>query len=574
MRISLFPLNTLKETPADAEIISHQLMLRAGMIRKLSSGLYTWLPMGLRVLHKVAAVVREEMNAAGAVELLMPAIQPAELWQESQRWEHYGAELLRITDRHQNDFVFGPTHEEVITDLARRELRSYRQLPVNYYQIQTKFRDEIRPRFGVMRAREFIMKDAYSFHADEESLDECYQTMYRAYHAIFKRLGLDCRSVLADTGSIGGSASHEFHVLANSGEDAIAFSDEDDYAANVELAPTPNKGEKERHVAKESLSKIATPGIESISELAQFIKVDEKRCLKALILKGTESALVALFLRGDHTLNVSKAAKHPAVKDPIEFAEHEEIVEHIKCPPGSLGPLGMDIPIIADYAVAQMVDFIAGANEQGYHYSGMNWGRDVPEPQTYDLRNIEEGDLSPSGQGHIRIRRGIEVGHIFKLGIKYSNAMNATVLDENDQPMTMIMGCYGIGVSRIVAAAIEQNHDEAGIIWPSAMAPFMLSLTPIQYHRNPKVKEESENLYNALRNMGIDVLLDDRDVRAGVMFSDNELLGLPWRIVISERSLAKGEIELIERRNQAKNILQYTNAKTAAQSILGRIKLN
>ncbi len=542
------------------------------MIRKLSSGLYTWLPMGLRVLHKVADIVRKEMNTAGAVELLMPAIQPAELWQESARWEHYGAELLRITDRHQNDFVFAPTHEEVITDLARRELRSYRQLPVNYYQIQTKFRDEIRPRFGVMRAREFIMKDAYSFHADEKSLDECYQTMYRAYHAIFRRLGLDCRSVLADTGSIGGNASHEFHVLANSGEDAIAFSDDDDYAANVELAPTPNEGE--RHTAREHLNKIATPDIESIAELAQFMKVDEKKCLKTLILKGTESTLTALFLRGDHTLNVSKAVKHPAIKDPIEFAEHAEIVEHIKCPPGSLGPLGMDIPIIADYAAAKMVDFVAGANEQGYHYSGMNWGRDLPEPQTYDLRNIEEGDPSPSGHGHIRIRRGIEVGHIFKLGTKYSEAMNATVLDENDRPMTMLMGCYGIGVSRIVAAAIEQNHDEAGIIWPSAMAPFMLSLTPIQYHRDPKVKQESENLYNALRDMGIEVLLDDRDVRAGVMFSDSELLGLPWRVVISKRRLAQNEIELIERRNRAENVLKYTDAKTTAQSIIEKIQPN
>ena len=570
MRISRFPLNTLKETPADAEIISHQLMLRAGMIRKLSSGLYTWLPIGLNVLHKVSDIVREEMNTAGAIELLMPAIQPAELWQESARWEHYGAELLRITDRHQNDFVFGPTHEEVITDLARRELRSYRQLPINYYQIQTKFRDEIRPRFGVMRAREFIMKDAYSFHASEESLDECYQAMYRAYHSIFKRLGLDCRAVLADTGSIGGNASHEFHVLANSGEDAIAFSDEDDYVANVELAPISDKGE--RPEAKEKLSKIATPGVESISEIAQFMKSDEKKCLKTLVLKGNTDALVALFLRGDHTLNLSKAAKHPAIKEPIEFAEHSEIIEHIKCPPGSLGPLGMKIPIIADYAASQMADFIAGANEKDYHYTGMNWGCDLPEPQTYDLRNIEEGDPSPSGRGHIQIRRGIEVGHIFKLGTKYSEAMNATVLDENDQPMTLIMGCYGIGVSRIVAAAIEQNHDDAGIVWPPAMAPFTLSLTPIQYHRDPKVKTESENLYNALSDAGIEVLLDDRDVRAGVMFSDSDLLGLPWRVVISERGLAKNEIELIERRNGEKRVLEYTNAKTTAQSIAQKIQ--
>ena len=571
MRISQFPLNTLKETPADAEIISHQLMLRAGMIRKLSSGLYTWLPIGLRVLHKVGAVVREEMNAAGAIELLMPAIQPAALWQESARWEHYGAELLRITDRHQNDFVFGPTHEEVITDLARRELRSYRQLPINYYQIQTKFRDEIRPRFGVMRAREFVMKDAYSFHADEESLDTCYRAMYKAYRTIFARLGLDSRAVLADTGSIGGSASHEFHVLANSGEDAIAFSDTDDYAANVEFAPTSDKGE--RPAAQESLTKIATPGIESIAKLAQFMKVDERQCLKALILKGREAALVALFLRGDHTLNIAKAAKHPAIKEPIEFAEHTDIVKHINCPPGSLGPMGMNIPIIVDYAASRMSDFIAGANEEGYHYSGMNWRRDLPEPQTFDLRNIEEGDPSPSGLGRIRIRRGIEVGHIFKLGTKYSEAMNATVLDEDDRPMTMIMGCYGIGVSRIVAAAIEQNHDEAGIIWPPPMAPFMLSLTPIQYHRNREVRTASEKLYSALCNADIEVLLDDRDVRAGVMFSDSDLLGLPWRVVISERGLARGEIELIERRSATKRVLKYGDAKTIARSIAEKIRL-
>ena len=572
MRISQFPLNTLKETPADAEVISHQLMLRAGMIRKLSSGLYTWLPMGLRVLHKVSAVVREEMNAAGGIELLMPAIQPAELWRESARWEHYGAELLRITDRHQNDFVFGPTHEEVITDLVRRELRSYRQLPINYYQIQTKFRDEIRPRFGVMRAREFIMKDAYSFHVDEQSLDTCYQAMYKAYCTIFKRLGLDSRAVLADTGSIGGSASHEFHVLANCGEDAIAFSDEGDYAANVELAPTLDEGE--RPVAKESINKIATPGVTSIAELAKFIKVDETQCLKALIVKGSADNLVALFLRGDHTLNLTKASKHPAVKEPIEFAEHADIVKHINCPPGSLGPMGMNIPIIADYAASRMADFIAGANEEGYHYSGMNWGRDVPEPQTYDLRNIEEGDPSPDGRGHIRIRRGIEVGHIFKLGTKYSELMNATVLDENDKPLTMVMGCYGIGISRIVAAAIEQNYDDAGIIWPSAMAPFTLSLTPLQYHRNPQVKAESDSLYSALCAAGIEVLLDDRDVRAGVMFSDSDLLGLPWRLVISDRGLAQGEIELIERRNGLKNILQYSDPQTTAQAIVDTIKLD
>lgn len=570
MRISSFPLNTLKETPADAEIISHRLMLRAGMIRKLSSGLYTWLPMGLRVLHKVSEIVREEMNATGALELLMPAIQPAELWKESDRWEHYGAELLRITDRHQNNFVFGPTHEEVITDLARRELRSYRQLPINYYQIQTKFRDEIRPRFGVMRAREFIMKDAYSFHTNEKSLDECYQAMYRAYHAVFERLGLECRAVLADTGSIGGSASHEFHVLANSGEDAIAFSDEDDYVANVELAPTPD--ERKRAEAKEDLKKVATPGVGSISELAQFMKVSEKKCLKTLVLKGNADDLVVLFLRGDHTLNLTKAVKHPAIKDPIEFAEYSDIMKHIKCPPGSLGPLGMNIPIIADYAASRMSDFIAGANEEGYHYTGMNWGRDLAEPQTYDLRNIEEGDPSPSGRGHIRIRRGIEVGHIFKLGTKYSKAMNATVLDENDQPMTMIMGCYGIGVSRIVAAAIEQNNDDVGIIWPAAMAPFTLSLTPIQYHRDTTVKTESENLYKALCKAGIEVLLDDRDARAGVMFSDSDLLGLPWRVVISKRGLEQGEIELIERRNGTKIVLEYSNVEATARAITEKIQ--
>lgn len=570
MRISCFPLHTLKETPADAEIISHQLMLRAGIIRKLSAGLYTWLPMGLRVLRKISTIIRQQMDAAGAIELMMPAIQPANLWQESERWEAYGPELLRLQDRHDNSFVFGPTHEEVITDLARRELRSHRQLPVNYYQIQTKFRDEIRPRFGVMRAREFIMKDAYSFHINEDSLDQTYQLMYQTYSKIFQQLGLEFRAVLADTGSIGGSTSHEFHVLAESGEDAIAFSDNDNYAANVELAPTtPNQ---QRPTAKEKLKKISTPKIKTIAELTKFIKVSEKKCLKTLIVKGTNSQFIALCLRGDHTLNPVKAIKHPAVAEPLEFASDEEIIKETQCPPGSLGPVGLKMPVIADYAATALADFIAGANQEDVHYQGINWGRDLEEPEARDLRNIEEGDPSPSKKGNICIRRGIEVGHIFKLGTQYSAKMNATVLDESNQPVVMTMGCYGIGVSRIVAAAIEQNHDKAGIIWPPAIAPFDLSLTPVQYYQNEKVQTETDELYNVLCDTNVEVLLDDRDVRAGIMFADSDLIGIPWRVVISERGLAQSKIELISRRDGTTELLEYKDAITTAKLITQKIQ--
>ena len=569
MRISRFPLHTVKETPADAEVASHQLMLRAGMIRKLSAGLYTWLPIGLRVLRKVSAVIRQQMDASGAIEIMMPAIQPASLWQESGRWDAYGPELLRIKDRHDNDFVFGPTHEEVITDLARKALQSHRQLPVNYYQIQTKFRDEIRPRFGAMRAREFTMKDAYSFHLDEACLEQTYQLMYQTYSKIFQQLGLEFRAVLADTGSIGGNTSHEFHVLAESGEDAIAFSDRDDYAANVELAPT-TPGQS-RLPATESLQKFATPQVRTIGELVKFAKVPEQQCLKILIVKGADHALVALCLRGDHTLNAVKAAKHPLVAAPLEFASDEEITKNIGCAPGSLGPVGLSMPIVADYAGAALADFVTGANQEGFHYSGVNWQRDLSEPEACDLRNIQEGDPSPSKRGRIHIRRGIEVGHIFKLGTQYSAKMNATVLNENNQPVVMTMGCYGIGVSRIVAAAIEQNHDAAGIIWPQAMAPFSLALTPIQYHQDKKVRGETDKLYDALCDNNIEVLLDDRDVRAGIMFADNDLIGIPWRVVISQRGLAQAKVELVKRRDASTELLDYTSPASVAQLIMQKI---
>ena len=546
MRVSRFPLHTLKEEPADAEIVSHRLMLRAGLIQRLSSGLYLWLPMGLRVLRKVSAIVREEMDAAGACELLMPAVQPAGLWRQSGRWDEYGAELLRIRDRHQRDFVFGPTHEEVISHFAAGALSSYRQLPVNYYQIQTKFRDEIRPRFGIMRAREFLMKDAYSFHADEASLDETYQAMFSAYNRIFGRLQLKFRAVLADTGAIGGSASHEFHILADSGEDRIAFSDEGDYAASLEFAPAPPGAA--RAAASAEMEKIETPGAVTIKALATLLGEAPARCLKALFVQGADGGIVGVFLRGDHELNVVKAARHPAIASPLEFADAQVIRETIGCPPGSLGPVGLQVPVLADHAAAAMSDFIAGANEEGRHYTNVNWGRDLPEPETGDFRNIEEGDPSPDGRGRIRIRRGIEAGHIFKLGTRYSEAMNVTVLDENGKPVTVAMGCYGIGVSRIVAAAIEQNYDDNGIVWPAPMAPFQVSLTPVGYHRNPQVKAETDRLHRALLDAGVETLLDDRDARPGVLFADSDLTGLPLRLVVSEKNLKQGRIELKHRR--------------------------
>ncbi|MCW9059508.1 MAG: proline--tRNA ligase [Gammaproteobacteria bacterium] len=542
MRLSRFPLSTLKEVPADAEIVSHQLMLRAGMIRKLAAGVYNWMPLGLRVLRRVENIVREEMNRAGALELLMPAVQPAELWQESGRWEQYGPELLRLNDRHNREFCFGPTHEEVITEIARRELRSYRQLPVNYYQIQTKFRDEIRPRFGVMRAREFIMKDAYSFHVDHASLNETYQVMFDTYSRIFTRLGLDFRPVQADSGSIGGNLSHEFHVLADSGEDAIAFSSEGGYAANVELAeavaPT-----AERPAASATLATVDTPDQHSIEDLSVFLKVPAHQCLKTLLVQGSESPVVALVLRGDHELNAIKAEKLAAVASPLAFASEEQVQQAAGCKPGSLGPVGLAIPVFADRAALAMADFVCGANRDGQHLTGVNWGRDLPEPPAVDLRNVVEGDPSPDGKGTLAIARGIEVGHIFQLGDKYSKAMNANVLDEAGREVVMTMGCYGIGVSRIVAAAIEQNHDDKGICWPAAIAPFEVAVLPMNAKKSQRVREAAEQLYQDLLNAGLDAVLDDRELRPGVMFADMELIGIPYRLVVGEKNLDEGLVE-------------------------------
>jgi len=547
MRLSQFPLSTLKETPADAEIVSHQLMLRAGMIRKQAAGIYSWLPLGLRVLRKVEAIIREEMNKAGALELLMPAVQPAELWQESGRWEQYGPELLRINDRHQREFCFGPTHEEIITDIARREIRSYKQLPVNYYQIQTKFRDEIRPRFGVMRAREFLMKDAYSFHPDQDSLEQTYQLMYQTYTRIFTRLGMDFRPVQADSGAIGGNLSHEFHVLADSGEDAIAFSDSGDYAANVEAAAAVAPA-GDRPTPASEMQTLATPGQHSIEEVCAFLDIPAERCLKTLLVRGTESGVVALVLRGDHELNAIKAEKHDAVALPLEFASDEQIRSSAGCSAGSLGPVGLAIPVIVDQAAAHCADFVCGANQDGRHLTGVNWGRDLPEPQTADLRNVVDGDLSPDGEGRLVIARGIEVGHIFQLGDKYSRAMKATVLDEQGREIDMVMGCYGIGVSRIVAAAIEQNHDAQGMIWPDPIAPFQVALLPMNMKKSQRVREAAEALYAELRAAGLEVLLDDREVRPGIMFADMELIGIPQRVVIGEKNLDRGLVEYKSRR--------------------------
>ncbi len=548
MRLSQFPLSTLKETPADAEVISHQLMLRAGMLRKQAAGVYSWLPLGLRVLRKVESIVREEMDAAGALELLMPAVQPAELWQESGRWDKYGPELLRLTDRHQREFCFGPTHEEVITDIARRELRSYKQLPVNYYQIQTKFRDEIRPRFGVMRAREFLMKDAYSFHADQGSLSETYQLMYETYSRIFTRTGLKFRAVRADSGAIGGSLSQEFHVLADSGEDAIAFSTDSDFAGNVETVPAP-KATEPVPAAQAVLEHVATPGQHTIAEVCAFLGVRPDQCVKTLVVKGSNNDVVALVLRGDHELNAIKAEKLPAIQVPLEFASDAQILATTGCPSGSLGPVGLNIPVLVDHAAAQLADFVCGANTDGQHLRGVNWGRDLPLPESVDLRNVVAGDPSPDGKGMLVIARGIEVGHIFQLGTKYSEAMNATVLDEQGKEVPMVMGCYGIGVSRIVAAAIEQNHDEQGIIWPAAIAPFQVALLPMNMKKSQRVREAAEALYEELLEAGFEVLLDDRPVRPGVMFSDMELIGIPHRIVVGEKNLDLGMLEYKSRRD-------------------------
>ncbi|MAD46661.1 MAG: proline--tRNA ligase [Oceanospirillaceae bacterium] len=558
MRATQFLLATEKETPADAVVVSHQLMLRAGMIRKLAAGLYTWMPLGLRTLRKVEAIVREEMNRAGAQEVLMPAVQPAELWEETGRWYQYGGELLRLKDRHNRDFCVGPTHEEVITDLARNNISSYKQLPLNLYQIQTKFRDETRPRFGVMRAREFVMKDAYSFHADTASLDETYTRMHAAYSRIFTRLGLDFRPVLADTGSIGGAKSHEFHVLADSGEDDIAFSTASDYAANVELAEAVAPS-GERPAPAEAMHEVDTPDAKTIAALVEQHGIAIEKTVKTLIVHGEADEngqydLVALLVRGDHELNEIKAEKLDGIAAPLQFATEDEMRPVVGAGPGSIGPVGLNMRIIADHALSVSADFGAGANTDGKHYFGINWERDLPLPEFADLRNVQAGDPSPDGEGVLEIKRGIEVGHIFQLGTKYSEAMKATVLDENGKDRTMVMGCYGIGVSRVVASAIEQNHDDRGIIWPDAIAPFHVGIVPMNLHRSEAVQKVTEQLYQELQDAGLEVYLDDRDKKTspGVKFADMELMGLPHRIVISDRGLEAGNIEYAARRDGEK----------------------
>ncbi len=555
MRASRLLIATVKETPNDAQVISHQLMLRAGLVRSLGAGLYTWLPLGLRTLRKVERIVREEMDRSGAQEVLMPGIQPAELWQESGRWQDYGKELLRLKDRHDRDFCVGPTHEEVITDLIRKELRSYKQLPANFYQIQTKFRDEIRPRFGIMRAREFIMKDAYSFHLTQASLQETYDVMHATYTRIFTRLGLDFRPVIADNGSIGGSGSHEFHVLADSGEDDIAFSDSSDYAANIEKAEALPR-ETERPAPTQALQLVDTPDAKTIQQLVEQFDLPIEKTIKTLIVKDVDGGLLALLVRGDHELNEVKAANLPQVASPLEMASDEAIRAALGAGPGSLGPVNLSIPCIADRSVALMSDFGAGANVDGKHYFGINWERDLPLPQVADIRNVVAGDPSPDGQGKLQIRRGIEVGHIFQLGTKYSQSMKASVLDEQGKQATLIMGCYGIGVTRIVASAIEQNHDEAGIIWPAALAPFEVALVPMNAHKSERVRETTEQLYQTLLAAGIDVLLDDRDERPGSKFADLELIGIPHRIVIGDRGLDKGELEYKGRTDKEASFIQ------------------
>jgi prolyl-tRNA synthetase len=555
MRFTNFGLTTLKEIPAEAEIVSHQLMLRAGLIRRLASGLFTWMPLGLRVLRKVENVVREEMDRAGALELVMPAIQPAELWQESGRWDKYGNLLLRMRDRHDREFCFGPTHEEVITDIARRDLRSYRQLPINYYQIQTKFRDEIRPRFGVMRAREFIMKDAYSFHVDQASLErDGYQVMHAAYTAIFERLGLKFRVVDADSGEIGGSRSQEFHVMADSGEDAIAWSDGDDFASNVETAPTLRPEGKAPAPAQE-LEKISTPDVRTIEALTQMLKIGPEQTIKTLLVDG-ESGPVALVIRGDHELNAIKAENLPGVASPLTMSDSATVKKATGCEPGFAGPIGLDVPIYYDHATSAMADFVCGANEADLHLTGVNFGRDIERAETVDIRNVVAGDPSPGGKGTLNIARGIEVGHIFQLGTQYSEALGATVQDQDGNEIAMTMGCYGIGVTRIVGAAIEQNHDDKGIIWPEPLAPFDIVLIPINMQRSDKLLAAAEELYEELQAQGFEVLFDDRDARPGVKFADAELIGIPHRLVISDRGLEKGELEYRHRRDEESRMMK------------------
>jgi prolyl-tRNA synthetase len=565
MRVSQFFLSTHKETPAEAEVVSHRLMLRAGLIRQLARGIYTWMPLGLRVLRKVERIVREEMSASGALEIAMPAVQPAELWQESGRWDEFGPELLRLKDRHQRDFCIGPTHEEVVSDIVRQEVRSYRQLPLNLYQIQTKFRDEIRPRFGVMRAREFVMKDAYSFHADVASLERTYRAMVECYARIFTRLGLKFRAVAADTGAIGGTGSHEFHVLADSGEDAIAYCPDSDYAANVELAEAlPPPGPRGKAAA--ALTRVATPGVKTIAELCAFLGIPAERTVKAVVLDGADGRPVLLMVRGDHELNLAKAAKLEQVKKPLAFAAGDTIRALFGAGPGSLGPVNFKGVVVADRTVAAMSDFVVGANEDDYHLTGVNIGRDFPEPVVADIRNVVAGDASPDGKGRLDILRGIEVGHVFQLRTKYSRALNLSFLDETGKSRLMEMGCYGIGVTRIVAAAIEQNHDERGIIFPRAMAPFELALVPIGAGKNPQVRATAEALYRDLAAAGIDVLLDDRDERPGVALADMELIGIPHRIVVGERGLKTGQVEYQGRRESKAQLFPLHDAVKSVES--------
>jgi len=576
MRASQFLIATQKETPADAEVISHQLMLRAGLIRRLASGLYTWLPMGLRSIRKVERIVREELDAAGAQELLMPAVQPAELWQESGRWQQYGPELLRLKDRHQRDFCIGPTHEEVITDMVRKEVHSYKNLPMNFYQIQTKFRDEVRPRFGVMRSREFIMKDAYSFHLDQESLQQTYNSMHTAYTNIFTRLGLNFRAVRADSGSIGGDASQEFHVLARSGEDDIAFSNSanSSFAANVETAEAmvPNT---ERPAPSKTMEKVHTPDQKTIDSVCEFLGLAKNQSLKTLVVLGTADdedyqPLVALVLRGDHSMNDIKAEKHPLIAEPLTMAPEQRIIDELGTTPGSIGPVGLTISIIADRAVTVMSDFTAGANDAGYHHTNVNWQRDCDYSDVADIRNVVAGDPSPCGHGEIEIKRGIEVGHIFQLGDKYSRAMNATVLNENGKPQFMQMGCYGIGITRVVAACIEQNFDDKGIMWPLALAPFEVALIPLNYDKSEAVRTATNSLYSELKAAGIDVIMDDRAMRPGVKFADAELIGLPHRVVIGDRGLESGTLEYRDRRAEANEDMPLEGALEFVKAKLGR----
>ncbi|MBT1452355.1 proline--tRNA ligase [Glaciecola sp. XM2] len=556
MRTSEYLLATQKETPAEAEVISHQLMLRAGLVRKLASGLYTWLPSGLRVLNKVAAIVRDEMNKAGAIEISMPVVQPADLWQESGRWEEYGPELLRIKDRHQRDFVLGPTHEEVITSLIKNEVSSYKQLPLNVYQVQTKFRDEVRPRFGVMRSREFIMKDAYSFHIEDESLEQTYQRMHQAYCNVFERIGLEYRPVIADSGSIGGAVSHEFHVLADSGEDDIAFSDQSDYAANVELAEAICT--ETRPDATQALTQVSTPGAKTIAAVAEMLDLDTKICVKTLVVAADEESghkHIAIVLRGDHQLNDIKAIKHPLIATPFTMADEKDVTEALGCGFGSIGPVGLDMPILVDRSAAACADFVCGANEDDMHYTGVNWERDVTDFEVVDLRDVVAGDASPDGKGTLQIRKGIEVGHIFQLGDKYSKAMGCGVLTESGKHQILKMGCYGIGVTRIVAAAIEQNHDKFGIKWPMAIAPFEVAIIPMNMHKSHRIMETALKLYADFIAESVEVLFDDRKERPGVMFNDMELIGIPHSIVIGERNLDNNQVEYKNRMTGEKTLI-------------------